>query len=424
MDKTAIPVSKGWVTAVHEHVIDATLPGAKIGGRATIFPSEALPFQVEIAAVSGAAVRLVPLAAPNGVGLNDRVATDPLSGNLLCGRGLLGRILDALGNPMDGGPKLSDVEIWDVHRPAPKPLLRRPIDRQLVTGIRVIDGCLALGYGQRIGLFAGPGVGKSTLLGMSTRHAEVDVSVVCLVGERGREVNEFLFESLGKETFSSSVAVVASADAPPMARVRALDTATAIAEWFRAQGRDVLLVVDSLTRVVRAKRESAFTLGEPSVRGGYPASAFSFLPNIIERTGNDEKGSITAIYAVLTEGAGDDPVSEEIRSLVDGHIVLSNKRAQSGIRPAVDILRSVSRVFERVVPEHVAKAATRLLRLQSAYEENEDLILMGAYRRGTSKDTDDAINAKQAMEAFFHQGRREPSTLKETFEALLALVCV
>jgi type III secretion protein N (ATPase) len=293
-----------------------------------------------------------------------------------------------------------------------------------VTGIRVIDGCLALGYGQRIGLFAGPGVGKSTLLGMTALRAKADVSVVCLVGERGREVNEFLYETLGKQGLARSVVVVGPADAPPMARVRALDTATAIAEWFRAQGKAVLLLVDSLTRAVRAKREAAFALGEPPSRGGYPASAFSFLPGIIERAGNDDKGSITAIYAVLTEGGKEDPIAEEVRSLLDGHIVLSEKRAQAAIRPAVDILKSVSRVFEKVVPPHIVDAATRLKRLQSAYEENEDLILMGAYRRGASKDTDAAMDKKDAMEAFFNQTRHETSTVEETFEALLALVCV
>ncbi len=421
--KTEIPVCKGRVIATSEQVSEATLPGVKIGGRAEIRPDGRSPIRVEAAARDGLKVRLLPLDAPVGVGPDDPVIADPMGDHLLVGEGLLGRILDGLGRPIDGAPKLTNVEPWAFRRPAPPALSRRPVHRQLATGLRVIDGCLALGYGQRIGLFAGPGVGKSTLLSLLALRAKADVSVICLVGERGREVNEFLFETLGKEGLSRSVAVAAPADTPPMMRVRALDTATSIAEWFRERGQHVLLLVDSLTRVVRAKRECAFALGETAARDGYPASAFAFLPGIIERAGNDDKGSITAVYAVLTEG-GVDPVAEEIRSLLDGHIVLSDKRAQSGIRPAVDILRSVSRVFEKVAPPHIVEAATRLRRLESAYEENEDLILMGAYRRGTSEDTDTAMDRKSAREAFFNQGRLETLTLEETFEALLALVCV
>jgi FliI/YscN family ATPase len=315
-------------------------------------------------------------------------------------------------------------------RPAPDPLARAPIDTQLATGIRALDSCLGIGVGQRIGLFAGPGLGKSTLLATLARHAASDVNVICLVGERGREVTAFIHGALQAEGLARSVVVLAPPDAPPMARVRALDAATAIAEWFRGRGDAVLLLVDSLTRVVRAKREVAFALGEPPARGGYPASAFTFLPSLIERTGNGAwvehgtsgTGSITAVYTVLTENDDDDPVAEEARSLLDGHIVLSEKRARAGRWPAIALLRSVSRVFDDVVSADISKAAATLKRLVAAYEENEDLILMGAYRRGTSPETDQAIAKMARIEQFLCQGKNESSTLKETFLLLKRLL--
>lgn len=422
--KTALPLAEGTVTSAEECVVNATLPGAKVGMRVSIFPADGPPLAAEVAAFDAVRVRLHPLDAAAGVGPGDIVRTDPMGAHLYAGPTLLGRVLDALGRPADDRGSLSCEELQPLFRPPPHALSRPPVNCQLVTGIRVLDGCLALGHGQRIGLFAGPGVGKSTLLATLAKRAEVDVSVVCLVGERGREVNEFIHESLGQEGMDRTVVVTAGADLPPMARVRALETATAAAEWFRDKGLRVLLLVDSLTRVVRAKREAAFALGEPSARGGYPASAFSFLPGIIERAGCNKNGSITAIYAVLTEGTGDDPIAEEARSLLDGHIVLSERRAHAGKWPAVDIVRSVSRVFEKVVPEAVQLAAAGLKRMESAYRENEDLILMGAYRRGASKDTDAAMDRKDAIEAFLCQNRNDASTLPQTFSALTRLVNV
>lgn len=418
IDKTAIPICKGTVTAAHEHIIEARIPGMRIGTRVTIFPINAPPVPAEAASFNGADVRLYPLDDSSAVGPGDKAITEPLGGNIFCGMSLLGRIIDALGRPIDERGPLSGTHPWALCRPAPPALTRRPVERRLVTGIRVIDGCLALGYGQRIGLFAGAGLGKSTLLGMLAERADVDVNVICLVGERGREVNEFINDSLGPAGLQRSVVVVAPADAPPMARVRSLDTATAAAEWFRARGLKVLLLVDSLTRVVRAKREAAFALGDPPARDGFPASAFSFLPGLIERAGCDRNGSISAVYSVLTENHANDPVAEEARSLMDGHIVLSEKRARAGQWPAVDLLRSVSRVHDKLVPDDILNAAARLKRMQSAYEENEDLILMGAYKKGASKATDAAIKHKDAVLAFLNQRRGETSSPAQTFEAL------
>jgi type III secretion protein N (ATPase) len=323
---------------------------------------------------------------------------------------------------LDSGPAIGNPIRWPLDREAPDPLSRKPIAEQLYTGIRVLDGCLGIGLGQRIGLFAGPGLGKSTLLGMLAKKAQSDVNVICLVGERGREVGEFLDNSLGDAGRKRSVVVLAGVDSPPLNRVRALDAATAIAEWFRFRGQHVLLLVDSLTRVVRAKREVAFSMGESASRGGFPPSAFIGLPLLIERTGRSSTGSITAVYTVLTEGGADDPVAEEARSLLDGHILLSEKLARRGLWPAVDLLGSVSRVAESVFPAEQLEAAQMLKRLVSAYEEHEDLILMGAYRQGTSGDTDLAIKKKRAIETFLVQKRDEVSFPEETLSGLKKLL--
>ncbi len=423
INQTNIPLLKGTVTGAEEHVIRAVMPGAKLGQRVFVNSINGSQILAEIAAYNGLEVKLVPLYRAVDIGPGDTVISDPNGGSILCGEALLGRVLNALGNPIDGFIKLDKPVWYPLYRPPPHPLARRPVSEQLITGIKVIDSCLAIGQGQRIGLFAGPGAGKSTLLGMLAKRAETDVCVLCLLGERGREVPEFIENSLGMDGLRRAVVVVASADEPPAARLRALDTAVAIAEHFREKGLKVLMLVDSLTRAVRAKREIAFALGEPAARSGYPSSAFSFLPEILERAGNDDKGSITAVYTVLTEDNDfSDPVAEEARSLLDGHIVLSEKRAQAGKWPAVDLLRSISRVSDNVVPDRISEAAAFLKKMESAYQENEDLILMGAYRRGTSKETDLAMDRKTRIEAFLTQKRNEFWPICKTFEALITLV--
>lgn len=424
VNDVAIPVCTGRITAMGGTILDGTLPLPRLGALVHVLPSSAprSPVSAEIVACEGTRVRLAPLQSLAGVSAGSLIRTAPFAHHIPCGRRLLGRVVDSLGAPMDGGEPLTDTAWFSSERPAPNPLTRPAISEQLETGVRVIDGCLGIGFGQRIGLFSGPGLGKTTLLGMIAKQAASDVNIVCLVGERGREVGAFLRDVLGTDGLGRSVVVVATADAPPMARVRALRTATALSEWFRDRGSRVLLLVDSLTRVVRARRDVAFALGARADRGGFPSDAFADLPRLIERTGTTETGSITAIYSVLTEGRGDDPVSEEARSLLDGHIILSEKLAAASVWPAVDIVRSVSRVFEDVAPPPVIRAAKALKRVRSAFEENEDLVLMGAYRRGTSIDTDIALDRKTEIEAFLGQRKGETSSLNETFGALLELV--
>jgi type III secretion protein N (ATPase) len=423
-DAVILPVVRGEVTAAHETVLEGRLPGARMGMRVRISASSFSPSSIaEVVAFDGMLVKLLPLTCAPGIAPGAVIESTPCQHHIRCGRGLLGRVVSCLGEAVDGADRpITDVEHWPIERNAPDPLQRKPIDEQLATGIRVLDGCLGIGLGQRIGLFAGPGLGKSTLLGMLAKRAKSDVSIICLVGERGREVGELIETALGEEGMRRSVVVLAPVDAPPLNRVRALHTATAISEWFRDQGLNVLLLVDSLTRVVRAKRDVALALGETPSRGGFPSSAFSSLPSLIERTGRSASGSITAVYTVLTENRGDDPIAEEARSLLDGHIVLSERLAKSGRWPAVDILRSVSRVAESIFSKEQQGAMRALKRLVNAYEEHEDLILMGAYRQGSSRETDAAIDKKSRIDAFLMQERDDITGLEDTFSALRDLV--
>lgn len=422
LNQVSLPVCRGMATAAHPLYLDAELPGAQIGMRVRVDCHDAPPIIAEVAGFDQTRVTLLPLTRYEGVGAGAPVTVIDRRGHIPAGSGLLGRVIDPLGLPLDGGPALSDTCPWPLERAAPAPLSRQPVREQLETGIRVLDGCFGLGRGQRVGLFSGPGLGKSTLLGTLAERSTLDVNVLCLVGERGLEVARFIDEFLGPEGLSRTVVVLSRADDTLLNRVRALDAATAISEWFRQEGLEVLLLVDSLTRVLRAKRDAAFALGEPAVRGGFPASAFATLPTLIERVGRDHKAGITAIYAILTEGHDDDPVAEEARSLLDGHIILSRRLADRARWPAVDVLKSVSRAAESVLPPQILDRTHRLKALLGAYEENEDLILMGAYRRGTSAETDFALARKEQIDAFLMQRKNEASSLKETRAALVTLV--
>jgi len=407
---------------VEELSLSALLPGARIGARVEVSRPGTEPLAAEVVACDGERARLMPFCSTTGVGPGDQVVKVPGARSLPCGTGLLGRVIDPFGRPLDGRGPLADVATWPLDRPAPDPLARQPVDQQLETGLRAIDGCASLGLGQRVGLFAGPGLGKTTLLGILARRASCDVAVICLVGERGREVRDFLDRILGAEGLARTCVVLATADAPPLVRVNALLAATAVAEWFRDQSEHVLLLVDSLTRVVRARRDVALSLGEQPARSGFPASAFSALPGLLERGGRSDKGSISAVYAVLTENTVDDPVAEEARSLLDGHIVLDTAAARAGRWPAIDVLESVSRVMDAVVDREQMGHAATLRRWLGAYRENEDLILMGAYRRGTSSDTDSALDRKQVIDAFLAQDASRSSSVEQTRKALADLV--
>ncbi|MDI3316497.1 MAG: FliI/YscN family ATPase [Bacillota bacterium] len=362
---------------------------------------------------------LMPLGALQGIRPGARV--EALGRRLEIGLGeeMLGRVLDALGQPMDGGGGWRVEERRPVLAEPPRPFERRPIDEPLSVGVRVIDGLLTIGRGQRVGLFAGSGVGKSTLLGMMARGTDADVNVIALVGERGREVGDFLGRDLGADGLARSVVVVATSDQPPVVRMKAAHTATAIAEFYRDRGMNVLLLMDSVTRFAMAAREAGLATGEPPASKGYPPSVFAALPLLLERAGKTASGSITGFYTVLVEGDDmNEPIADAVRGILDGHIVLSRRLASRGHYPAVDLLESVSRLMPQVTsPGHQALAQT-YRRLLSVYREAEDLIQVGAYRPGSSREIDDALARIDAMNAFAVQGQESRVEMESTLRQL------
>ena len=416
----------GRVTEVVGLVVRATVPRARIGELVTLDSGLAgeSGLQAEVVGFHGEEVVLMPLGSLVGVG--PYALANPTGRRLSVevGEGLLGRVLDGLGQPMDGcGPIAGTTEDWAVERNAPDPLLRRRITRPLALGVRAIDAFMTVGEGQRIGLFAGSGVGKSLLLGQLARQAEADVNVICLVGERGREVNEFLEDALGPEGRARSVVVCATSDAPSLVRLRSAFVATAIAEWFRERGQRVLLMMDSLTRFARAQREVGLAAGELPVRQGYPPSVFAMLPQLLERAGNCDRGSITAIYTVLVAGGDmEEPIADETRAVLDGHIVLSRPLAERNHWPAIDILSSLSRVMGFVADAEHQAAAGRVREIIATYEQKRDLISIGAYKTGSDARVDRAVAKIDAIEAFLRQDLRENSSPEETRRRLLALL--
>ncbi|RMH40616.1 MAG: FliI/YscN family ATPase [Deltaproteobacteria bacterium] len=417
----------GRVSEITGLVVRATVPGIRHGEMVDIERAGMEPLPAEVVGFRGEEAVLLPLGEPSGVGPDSAVVPRGQPLTLRVGEALLGRVVDGLGRPIDDGPPLDghagDLEPWPVDRAAPDPLTRRRVDRPLPTGVRAIDGFLTLGEGQRIGLFAGSGVGKSTLMGQIARSASADVNVICLVGERGREVRDFIEDSLGPEGLARSVVVCATSDAPSLVRLKSTFVATAIAEWFRdRQGKRVLMMVDSLTRFARAQREVGLSAGEPPARQGYPPSVFAALPRLLERAGNSDRGSITAIYTVLVAGGDmEEPIADEVRGIVDGHIVLDRSIGARGRWPAIDVLHSVSRVMSHVAtPEHVA-AAQRARELLAAYESHRDLITLGAYKRGSDPRVDAAIAAIDAIEQFLRQGTHETEPFDEVVAGLAAL---
>jgi type III secretion protein N (ATPase) len=327
-------------------------------------------------------------------------------------------VVDGLGRPLDGQAAITGALV-PVDRTPPAALGRRPVAEPLATGIRVIDGLLTLGQGQRIGLFAGSGVGKSTLLGAIARGTAADVVVVALVGERGREVGEFLERSLGLEGRKKSVVVVATSDAPALERLRAAQVATAYAEYFRDRGRSVMLLVDSVTRFARAQREVGLSAGEPPARRGYPPSVFALLPRLLERSGQGERGSITAIYTVLVEGGDmDEPIADEVRGIVDGHVVLDRAIAARGRYPAVDVTASLSRVMNAIVGAHHLEAARAIRDMVALFESKRDLVLLGAYAKGTDRELDRAIERMPRIEAFLRQNAEEIAPFAESVQKM------
>lgn len=365
---------------------------------------------------------LMPYQDMGGIGSDSLVVNTGTTLTVRLGEGLIGRTVDALGTPIDGGGILGGGLDYPVRGTPSNPMARPQISQPIEMGIKAIDGLLTIGKGQRMGIFAGSGVGKSTLMGMLARNVKADVNVIALVGERGREVREFITRDLGEEGVKRSVLVVATSDQPAMMRSTCALTATTIAEYFRDQGKDVLLMMDSLTRFCMAQREVGLSVGEPPVARGYTPSIYSALPKLLERSGNFEKGSITGIYTVLVEGDdANEPISDTVRGIIDGHIMLSRKVAMRNHYPAIDILPSISRLMSEIVsPEHKA-AAGRMRNLLSLYRENEDLISIGAYKPGGNPGLDEAVERIDRINAFLKQAVGERCSLEETERLLLEI---
>lgn len=358
-------------------------------------------------------------------GLSTATEVRPSGRGHVCpvGPQLLGRVIDALGQPMDDLGPLKAIASWPAQREPVSPLARQMVSEAMTTGLRVIDGLLTLGVGQRVGVFAPPGVGKSTLMGMLARGASADVIVVGLIGERGREVKEFIEHNLDVESRTRTVLVVSTSDRPPMERIKSAYVATTIAEYFRDQGQSVLLLVDSLTRFARAQREIGLASGEPPTRRSYPPSIFSMLPQLLERAGQGRTGAITAVYSVLTEGDEEnDPIAEEVRSILDGHIVLSRKLAAANHYPAIDVLASVSRVMPLVTTAAHREAAGRARALLAKYHEIELLVQIGEYQAGNDAQADAAVNAREALADFLKQPPGELQPFDETLATLADIV--
>ncbi|SDF50877.1 type III secretion system ATPase, FliI/YscN, partial [Thermoanaerobacter thermohydrosulfuricus] len=354
-----------------------------------------------------------------GIGAGSKVIATGQTLRINVGNELLGRVLDGLGNPIDGKGPIKFEKSIPINNVPPDPLERKRIREVIPLGIKAIDGLLTCGKGQRIGIFAGSGVGKSTLLGMMARNAKADLNVIALIGERGREVNEFLEKDLGEEGLKKSVVVVATSDTPALIRVKGAMTATAIAEYFRDQGLDVLLMMDSVTRFAMAQREVGLSIGEAPVSRGYTPSVFSVLPKLLERSGCSKKGSITALYTVLVDGDDlNEPIADAVRGILDGHIVLSRKLANKNHYPAIDVLASVSRVINDIITEEHKELIARFKDILATYTEAEDLINIGAYNFGSNPKIDEAIELNEKMNSFLRQ-RIDESYDFETTKQLL-----
>lgn len=392
---------------------------SELGGRCDVVAADGRKIETEVVGFSGERLFLMPVGDMRGVGPNARVV--PVSGTpeVRVGDELLGRVLDGRGDPIDGGAPLQSCELVSLFGKPINPLQRQPIRAQLDVGVRSINSMLSIGRGQRMGLFAGSGVGKSMLLGMMTRNTEADVVVVGLIGERGREVREFIEESLGTEGRKKAVVVATPADDTPLMRLHGAWLTAAIAEHFRDQGKNVLLLMDSLTRFAQAQREVALAIGEPPATKGYPPSVFAKLPQLVERAGNGSEGggSISAIYTVLAEGDDqNDPIVDASRAILDGHIVLSRNMADAGIYPAVDIESSVSRAMTKFIDKPQQQLVSRFRQVYSTYQQNRDLVSVGAYQPGSNPQLDEAIALWPAITEFLRQHHDEcidaPSSLK------------
>jgi flagellum-specific ATP synthase len=411
----------GRVTQVVGLTVESQGPDVNIGECCLIYPSRnKKPLRAEVVGFRDHKVLLMPLGELESMGPGcDVVATGhPLT--VKVGPELLGKVLNGLGEPLDGTSLPHQMSKFPTHRLPPNPLQRPRIQQPISLGIRAIDSLLTVGKGQRVGIFAGSGVGKSTLLGMIARNTSADVNVIALIGERGREVLEFLDKDLGEEGLKRSVVIVATSDQPALVRIKGAMIATSIAEYFRDRGLDVMLMMDSVTRFAMAQREVGLAVGEPPATKGYTPSVFAALPKLLERSGTSPSGSITAFYTVLVDGDDmNDPIADATRGILDGHIVLSRELSQKGHFPAIDVLSSVSRVMKEIIPAGHQRLAEEIKRLMAIYRESEDLINIGAYQNGTNPEIDRAIRYMADIRKFTGQKTDEKSTFELTQQEML-----
>ncbi|AZZ91040.1 EscN/YscN/HrcN family type III secretion system ATPase [Hahella sp. KA22] len=416
---------RGRVTNVVGTIIRAIVPGAQIGELCYLESEGAPRLLAEVVGFQEKEALLTPMGDMLGISTATEVITTGQSHQIAVGPHLLGRVLDGMGNPMDGknADFPSDLQHYPVYADAPSPMMRRMISEPLSLGVRALDGLLTCGEGQRMGVFAAAGGGKSTLLSMLVMGADVDVIVIALIGERGREVREFIEHNLGPEGLARSVLVISTSDRPSMERAKAAYVATTIAEYFRDQGQRVLLLMDSVTRFARAQREIGLAAGEPPTRRGFPPSVFATLPKLLERVGFNDKGSITALYTVLVEGDDmSEPIADEVRSILDGHIVLSRKLASANHYPAIDVLASTSRVMTAITSLEHRQAAGKMRELMAKYVDVELLVKIGEYQRGSDPLADEAIAKIDRIRGFLKQATDEKCDFQTTLNALAQTV--
>lgn len=410
----------GKVEKVVGLTIESIGPDAALNDICTIYPKDSRvpPIMAEVVGFREKRVLLMPLEKLEGVSSGCTVENTNSPQKIRVGKELLGRVLDGLGNPIDEYG-LNDMTEYPVESDPPDPLTRDMIDEVLPMGVKAVDGLITVGKGQRIGIFAGSGVGKSTLLGMFARNTKADINVIALIGERGREVREFIERDLGEEGMSRSVVVVATSDRPALVRKKAAKTATAIAEYFRDEGMDVLLMMDSLTRFSMAQREIGLASGEPPVTRGYPPSVYSEMPKLLERAGNSDKGSITGLYTVLVDSDDfNEPITDTARSILDGHIMLSRSLTHRNHYPAIDVLQSISRVMNQIANIEHKKLAMEIKNVLATYNEAEDLINIGAYKPGSNKNIDYAISKIEKVHVFLQQEVEEKFSFEEELEMM------
>ncbi len=410
----------GKVKKVQGMLIESEGPQAQIGELCRIITDnnrDGIP--AEVIGLHDHIVQLMSYENVEGIKTGDEVVASGEVLQVSVGDALLGRVIDGLGKAADFKEEPYSPIKYPLETKPPDPMSRRPINRRIVTGIRAIDALLAVGCGQRLGIFSGSGVGKSTLLGMIARNTNADINVIALIGERGREVMDFIERDLGSEALKRSVIVVSTSDQTPIARLRGGYVATAVAEYFRDQGLNVMLLFDSITRFAKAQGDIGLSRGEVPKTRGYPPSVFETLPKVLERSGTSDKGTITAFYTVLVDGDDmDEPISDAVRGILDGHIVLARKLAQRGQYPAIDVLSSISRLSKRVSTEMVTKASFEMRRLLAKYKDSEDMILVGAYQKGSNPELDAAIGKYSLIYDFLVQNIDEKANIEDTLEKL------